>query len=318
VLRDYLPSVMVGLSAGGLLIVWAGPDLHPTWYARVLRTWGRRRGVAVDFVLDPGRRLREGPEIEKALGRLWVRQASAIFVTVGAFGVMFLSLFYGPRLSQSTANSVVVAGVPLVATALAALLLRGFTEPYRTVDGEPRATGAEDYVWPAVRALSWVSAGVAVLVPPLFLVLAAGPAYDGGKLFWEGLVALPLTGVVLVVAVERWLGGVTDVADRTDTALYVWDCLRGRSAKILLALAFANLALGFEFALGGLQGVARVGPPVGMFDQLSLALRLMGLMTTVGLLVVLLQPLAPRLRKRLWPALVRTGRVEFRASLPTA
>jgi hypothetical protein len=53
-----------------------------------------------------------------------------------------------------------------------------------------------------------------------------------------------------------------------------------------------------------------------MFDQLSIAFWLMGLTATVGFFVVLLQPLAPRLRQRLWPGMTRNERVEFGAPLP--
>jgi hypothetical protein len=84
---------------GALIGIHLGPVSGPTWYPRVLRTWGRKRGVRVDFVLGPGRRLREGPEVEVALGRLYVQQLSAIFVGSAGLGLAFLLLFRGPHLS---------------------------------------------------------------------------------------------------------------------------------------------------------------------------------------------------------------------------
>jgi hypothetical protein len=316
VLRDYLLAIAFVLGVSAWIGIHLGPAVAPTWYPRVLRAWGRRRNVRVEFVLGPGFRLREGPEVEVALGRLYVRLLSAIFVACACLGLTGLLLFHGPHLSQSTANSVAVAGLPLLATVVAVLLLHGFFEPYRAPGGQPRVARTEDYVWPATRAVAWVAAGAGVLVPVVFAVLAAGPTYDAGKVFWEGLVCGPLAGSALVVAVERWLRHITDEADVTDPTLYVWDCLRTRAVQILLAVALGNLALGFNSALGGLNGVALVGPDPDWLDLSSTVCWVLQLLASVGCLMAIVQPVAPRLRARLWPGLPPTEPIEFGQALP--
>ena len=315
-LGGYLLGFALVVGIGGWIGVHLGPSLAPTWYPRVLRAWGRKRSVRVEFVLGPGLRLREGPEVEVALGRLYVRQLSAIFVGSAATGLTYLLLFNGPHLSESTANSLAVAGIPLLATVVAVLHLHGFTEPYQAGGGRPRVTRAEDYVWPVTRAVAWVTAGASVLVPVGAAVLAAGPAYDADKVFWEGLVAGPLAATALVVIVERWLRGITDVAEPGDPTLYVWDCLRTRAVQILLAFALGNAAIGFNRALGGLSGVALVGPDPAWLDRVSALCWLLQGLATVGFVLVIVQPVAPRLRARLWPALPPTEPIEFGQALP--
>jgi hypothetical protein len=316
VLRDDLLLVGVVLGLGGWVGVNLGPATGPSWYARALRAWGRRRSVGVDFVLGPGRRLREGPEVEAALGRLYVRQLSATFVALAGFSLSLVLLLHGPHLSESTPNSLAVAGSPLLGTLVAVLYVHGFTEPYRTEGGEERVATVEDYVWPVTRAVAWVVAGASAVVPVGAVLLAVGPAYDAGKVFWEGLVAGPLACTALVVALEHWLGRVTDAAEPGDPTLYVWDAFRARAAKLLLAAALGNGAVGFNRAIGGLNGVAVVGSGRAWVDEVSVVCYLLQVLATVGFLLVLVQPLAPRLRARLWPTLTGAARVEFGRALP--
>src|SRR5262245_36495019 len=174
----------------------------PTWYPRQLRRWGRRRQVRVDFVLGPNRRLREGPEVEVALGELYVRLLQTVFVGCIAVPVSLLLLIHGPHLSQSTVNSWAVAGLPVAATVFAIVQLQELLQPYRTAQGSPRPAGTEDYAWPVVRALAWLLAGAGLLVPVLAGVLAMGPSYDADKVFWEGVVGHPLSGLAVVALVE--------------------------------------------------------------------------------------------------------------------
>jgi hypothetical protein len=316
VVSQYLVGFLVVCSVGGWIGIHLGPLTGPTWYPRVLRSWGRRRSVRVEFVLGQERRLREGPEIEVALGRLYVQQISALFVGTGGFGLAYLLLLHGPHLSESSANSLAVAGVPLLATGAGLLLLQGFTDPYLVGDGQPRVAHAEDYLWPAVRAIAWLTVGASVVLPIAFAVLAAGPSYDASKVFWEGLVAAPLAGLAAVAVVESRLWQVTDVARPDDPTLYVWDCLRARAAQILLAFALGNAAIGFNRGLGGLNGVALQSPDPGWLERASALCWLLQLLASLGFLLVVLQPVAPRLRARLWPTLPPTEPIEFGRPLP--
>lgn len=272
--------------------------------------------MRVDFVLGPGLRLREGPEVEAALGRLYVRLFIGGSVGLGALGLSMLLLLHGPHLSESTATSWAVAGLPTGATVFALLRLRGFTDPYRTEGGRSREATVEDYAWPAVRVAAWLAAGAAALVPVAFGVLAAGPSYDADKVFWEGIVGHPVTGAVVVVLIERWVHRITDVAERDDPTLYVWDCLRTRAVLLLFAFAFMNLVLAFNTAGAGLNGVAQVGPEPAWLDRASALCWLLQLIATLGLILVFAQPVAARLRARLWPGLPPAEPIEFGRALP--
>jgi len=315
VFGDYLLRSLVLLGATALIGLSLTPAMAPTWYPRTLQVWGRTRGVRVEFVLGPGLRLREGHDVEVALGRLYVRLLSVVCVALALFASSYLLVLHGPRLSTSTTNSVAVAGLPLMATLIAVVRLNGFTQSYRTADGHPRGVGVEDYVWPAVRAVTWVSAGAGVLVPVAFALLAAGSTYDADKLFWEGLTSGPLAGAVLVLTLEHWLGRITDVADDTDPTLYVWDCMRAWAVKILLMIALADLALGFNRAIGGLNGVALVGLDPPWLARASVACWLLQGLATLGMVMVAVQP-AARLRARLWPRLSPGQPIEFGTAIP--
>src|SRR5689334_19891558 len=123
-------SLVVGLALTAAFLL--GPAVSPTWYARALHGWGAKRQVRVEFVLGPEHRLREGPAVERALGRLYVRQTVTVFIGLACLGASGLLLSHGPVLSQSTANSLAVAGLPVLASAVAAVQLREFLAPYRT------------------------------------------------------------------------------------------------------------------------------------------------------------------------------------------
>lgn len=313
---DYVSWFLVCLGTGALIGLSIGPRIRSDWYPRVLRRWGSRRAVRVEFVLDGRLRLREGSHVETALGGLYVRLLRVLFAGCGAFGLSYLLLAQGPHLSTSTANSWAVAGLPMAATVYALFQLKGFTDCYRTSAGGSRVAGAEDYVWPVVRALTWLVAAASLVIPVAFAVLAAGPSYDAQKLFWEGIVGHPVAGVLVVVLTERWLRRVEDVAEPDDPTLYVWDCLRTRAVQLLYGFALVNLWLGFETARSGLSGVAQLGPEPDWLPQASALCWLLQLAGWCGFVLVLVQPVAPRLRARLWPGLTADEPIEFGRALP--
>ncbi len=310
---------MTAALVGGLVLTVSfllGPAVSPTWYARALHGWGAKRQVRVEFVLDERRRLREGPRVETALGRLYVRQTVTVFVGLACLGASGLLLNHGPHLSTSTANSLAVAGLPVLASVMAALQLREFLAPYRTEGGSARPVAPEDYLWPGTRAVVWLVAGAGLLVPLLALVLAAGSTYDGGRIWWEGVAGLPLAGVALVVVAERGLHALTDEAAGDDPTLYVWDCLRTRAAQLLLGFGLVDLVLAFDAARTGLGGVALTGAAPGWLGAASVTCWLLQLLSSCGVLLLLAQPLGPRLRERLWPGVPREERIEFGRALP--
>jgi len=98
--------------------------------------------------------------------------------------------------------------------------------------------------------------------------------------------------------------------------LYVWDCLRGLAVQILLIAAFCNAVLGFSRAQGALHGVALVGPEPAWLDSVSTVCGLLQGLASLGFVLVVVQPLAPRLRARLWPGVPPQERIEFGRPLP--
>jgi hypothetical protein len=286
-----------------------------TWYPITLERWGRRRTVGVRFVVLRGRGLREGQDVAEALGRLYVRQLQTFLVACTCFGASFLFSLHGPHLSQSTANSWAVAGFEVAGPLIALLMLREYTQPYRTARGRPRAATAEDYVWPIVRGLAWFATGAAVLVPVMFVVLAAGPSYDWDKVFWEGVTLTPLTGAAVVLVAERRLRTITDHAEADDTTLYVWDCLRARAAKLLFGFAFVTLTIAFNTSIEVLYGVSQIGAEPAWLGRVTTVCWLLQLLSTVGVLLVLV-PSTPRFRSRLWPTLPPAEPIEFGRVLP--
>ena len=313
---DILNVALVAVGLACWLTTSVAPSVLPGWYARTLHGWGARRAVLVEFALDPGRRLREGAEVELALGRLYVRQVTTVYIGMACIGLSYLLLFHGPHLSESTATSLAVSGLPLLASLVAVAQLRGFADPYRTEGGRARPAGVEDYVWPVTRALAWVLAAAAMLVPVGAAVLAAGPSYDAGRVWWEGLTASPLSAVALVVAVEVWLHRTADAADPGDPTLYVWDCFRTRAVQLLYGFAFIDLGMSFDWALGGLNGVALTDAGPAWLESASSACVVLKLASFGALLLLLVQPVAPRLRARLWPGVPPMERIEFGRALP--
>lgn len=311
---DYFALVIITVGLTSIAISVVYPMFAPTWYPRQLQRWGRYRAVGVTFSLLPGLRLREGPEVEVALGQLVMRQTQALYVVVICWLLSDVSVRHGPRLSQSTVNSWAVAGFMVAAALAAALMLRGYLAPYRTEGGSPRPVQAEDYLWPVARACVWCVAAGALLVPVGAVVLARGSSYDAGKVWWEGLVGMPVAGIALVVATELWLRRCADVAERHDPTLLVWDLLRGYAVRLLLATALLVLVEGFQAASAGLRGVALMSgqPPHGTV-AFCRVLMLLGAGTLVMLVV---QGTGRRVRRRLWSQLTPGERVEFGTALP--
>ena len=312
---DVIPITFVLLGVCGGVVLTFGQLVGRTWYPRVLEQWGRRPSVRIRFVVLPGRELREGPAVAEALGRLYVRQIQTIFVGCACIGVSRLLILHGPHLSQSTANSWAVAAFAVAGPLVAVLMLREFTRPYRGAHGGPRAVTAEDYVWPVVRAMAWFAASAAVLMPIMFVVLAAGTSYDADKVFWEGVTLTPLCGAAVVLVAERRLRGITDLAEPDDATLYVWDCLRGRAARLLFGFAFGALVIAFNTAVAVLNGVSQVGAEPAWLARVSTLCWLLEVLSSIGLLLAIL-PMPPRFRLRLWSTLPPTESVEFGRALP--
>ena len=311
---DYPAVLAIAWGLAYVAMSVAYPAFAPTWYPRQLERWGRYRPVGITFTLLPGLRLREGSEVEVALGRLVVRQSQALCLAVVCWSLSGVAVRHGPRLSQSTVNSWTVAGFMVTAALVAALMLRGYLEPYRTEAGSPRPVHGEDYLLPVARASVWCVAAGALLVPVGAVVLARGSSYDGTLVWWEGLVGMPLAGIALVVAVELWLRGGTDHAERNDPTLLVWDLLRGYAVRILLAVAVVVMLEGFQAAAEVLWGVALTSghPPHGAVAFC----RAMMVLSLVALGTLLFQGTGRRTRRRLWPQLAPGERVEFGTALP--
>ena len=309
-----LAVMMVTIAIAGSTGMLVASNILPTWYPRALRGWGRYPWVRVDFVLGPWLRLREGDQVQQALGRMFVRQELAALVPLGCVSASMLVLLVGPRLSTSVLTSVTVAGLVVAAPAVTALMLRDFLSPYRSTSATTsRPARMEDYLVPPVRALVWVVAGSALVIPVTAVLLAAGPSYDASKVFWEGLVAVPLACVAIVVLTERWLRGCDDASTEGDPTLYVWDCLRAQAVRVILGVTMFGVAYAWGSALGSLAGAALLDrhPAPSWLSHCLGAAWLMGLISTLTAVAVVFGVDSRWMRRRLWPALGRKERVEF-------
>ena len=107
--------------------------------------------------------------------------------------------------------------------------------------------------------VTWLAAASVLAVPAGAVVLSMTEAYDGYKIYWEGLVALPLVSAGVLLAAELKTRGVRDKV--TDYALvYLWDALRGRALRVITAIGVYGVCLSWEMAAGGVLGVARIQP----------------------------------------------------------
>ena len=68
--------------------------------------------------------------------------------------------------------------------------------------------------------------------------------------------------------------------------------------------------------LNVLNGVALAGPEPSWLTRASALCWLLQLIATLGVILVFAQPVAARLRARLWPGLAPTEPIEFGRALP--
>jgi hypothetical protein len=299
-----------------MVVLGAGFALRPAPVARahtLLHRFGKRSGI--DFACDARGRLMAGSDFEVFVSRMVWRTTRSLGVVIASLGLSRLLLLSGPPLSRSTVLSLVVAGVAVGGVVGPYFFLRPFLRPF--TGGAPgastRAIRVEDYVSPVRRVMVWLAGTSALVIPFGAVALATTEHFDGSKVYWEGLVGLPLASAGVLLAVELGPHGLRD--NSTDSALlYLWDALRGHALRMITGAATIGVAISWQIASAGLVGVALnrsslpdwVVPAHDMAAFLSLIL----VVTGVGLLVMPTR----RFRARLWSGLapgqkVRVGLV---------
>lgn len=295
-MRDFWPLVLASVGLAGLL--------RPVPVARapqVLRWFGRRVGVA--FTFDERGRLAAGVEAERLVIAMIWRVARANSVFVAGLGIGYLLLLHGPPLSRSTVESVAVASAICASIIGPYLLVRPFFGGFGAREtGASRTAGLEDYLGPVRRVLGWLAALSALVIPLSAAALAEGAVYDGSKIFWEGLVGIPLTAAGVLVALEVQLRRVRD-STVDGASLYLWDGLRARSVRLVTAVATTGIGIAWQMAYGGLNGVAleRSSRHVWVGGASTIAWTLSLVFMITGIVLLLTPPL--RFRRGLWPSL---------------
>ncbi len=285
------------------------PQLLPA--AAVLHRFGRSAGI--DFGYSDEGRLTAGPQAEAVLSRLVWRPTRAVGCFLVFFTLETLLMRHGPFLSQSDTKSMVVAAVVSAGILGPYLVLRQFLQPVSgNQPGSLRpGVSVEDYLSPPRRVVTWLAAASVLAVPAGAVVLSMTEAYDGYKIYWEGLVALPLVSAGVLLAAELETRGVRDKV--TDYALvYLWDALRGRALRVITAIGVYGVSLSWGMAAGGVLGVARIQPfPASPY--LYAVAAALGILLKLTALVLLLMPVG-RFRGRLWPGLAPGTRLRWRAT----
>lgn len=294
-----------------IFCVGAATMLRPTPVARapqVLRWFAKGSGIVFEF--DERGRLASGPEAERLFSQ-WVwrlTRATGCFAAGLALSRLLLSV--GPPLSRSTPQSIAVTVVACGAIVGPYLILRPFLRPLETSNaGTVRpAVVVEDYLSPPLRVLSWLAAASVLVIPVAAVALAMTRSYDGSKIFWEGLVAVPLVSAGVLLAAELESPGARDSV--TDLpAAYLRDLLRSRALRVITACGTAGAATAWSMASAGLVGVSLAGSPrpswVDAAHADTWALSAICAMTALTLLIAPVR----RFRRRLWPGLASGERV---------
>jgi hypothetical protein len=293
-----------------IAVVGIATLVRPTPVARaprILRGVARRSGL--EFVFDERGRLAAGADAERlVIGMFWrTARANGAFLT--GVGLSELVLYNGPPLSRSTAESLAVAGTLCAGIIGPYLLLRPFHAAFGARHGAAlRAVSLEDYLAPPFRVLGWFAALCALTIPVGALALAASDLYDGAKIFWEGLVGVPLASAAVLISVELRARQVRDSTSDT-SSLYLWDVLRVRSLRLITCVGLAGTGVAWQSAVGGLGGVALEG-----FTRPEWVPAAQGVGTCLSLVFIggaglLAFSPSRRFRQRLWPALAENDRV---------
>ena len=258
----------------------------------------------MEFTFGEDGRLSSGAEVEKLLCRIVWRLTRATGCFFAGMALTVVLMMNGPPLSRSDAKSATVALVVCAAVVGPFLLLRRFLRPFSAelVDALRPTTRVDDYLGPLRRVVAWFAGAGVVAIPIGAVALAMTSTYDGSKIYWEGLVALPLSSAGVILAAEIASRGVRDgVGD--PVVVYLWDLLRARSLRRITAIGTFGASLSWNLASDGLVGVAFIGPArPAWVDTAHAVASLMCAVLFICALVLTAVPVR-RFRSRLWPGL---------------
>lgn len=262
------------------------------------------RGSGMEFTFGEDGRLSSGAEIEKLLSKLVWQPTRATGAFVTGMALTLVLMRNGPPLSQSGAKSFAVALVVCAAVAGPCLLLWRFLRPFSAdlVDALRPVTGVDDYVGPLRRVVAWFAGAGAMVIPIGAVALSMTDSYDGSKIYWEGLVGLPLCSAGVIVAAEVASRGVRDGVG-LPVVVYLWDLLRARSLRKITAVGTFGAALSWKLASDGLVGVAFDAPVrPGWVDTAQALGSFFSAVLFICAVVIAAMPVR-RFRSRLWPGL---------------
>lgn len=291
----------------GWLLWWALLGAGVTILAAPAAVGDRRRTLAIcarqlRFAwADQGAGGARGPAAEQAVLVLVarIRRASGAFLT--CFGGAMLVLTVGPALSTSRGMSIGVAALYMGAAIIPLLMVHRFLRPLVDESSEiQRDSAIDDYLSPLARVVVWWTAVGMLGVPVMAVVAARSSAFDGGELWWEGLVGIPLSVVAVVVVVELGSRRLRDSAAQPGM-LHLWDVLRANALGAVLSFTCVVAVTGWLILGAGLHGVALTAEAEPTWVHLLWRItRTVALLQAIGGLVLLTQRW--RFRRRLWPS----------------
>jgi hypothetical protein len=181
------------------------------------------------------------------------RRSSACFYLLVVLTV--LALPNGPRLSTSPTFSVAMAVLVSLAVLAPYCLLRQVLAPFSEGGSGPtREVDLDDYVSPTRRVVFWIAGLGSLAIPVVFVVLAQSDTYDGSRLYWAGLSALPLSCAAVVIELEVRMGALRDQGADAWT-LYLRDALQTRALRRVWTFGAAAAAIAWDMAADALVGV---------------------------------------------------------------
>jgi hypothetical protein len=229
------------------------------------------------------------------------RRSSACFYLLVVLTV--LALPNGPRLSTSPTFSVAMAVLVSLAVLAPYCLLRQVLAPFSEGGSGPtREVDLDDYVSPTRRVVFWIAGLGSLAIPVVFVVLAQSDTYDGSRLYWAGLSALPLSCAAVVIELEVRMGALRDQGADAWT-LYLRDALRTRALRRVWTFGAAAAAIAWDMASDVLVGVGvEPSPPPHWVVAASNDAHAVSVLLGTCACYFWLAP-TRRFRRRLWPFL---------------
>lgn len=299
----WLRLAVLMLVAVDLVRVWL-----PGFGEGLLLRWARRHRMEL--------RELSGPAVKRLLRSIRL-VATGIRVSFLTGSSAYLVAALGPGLSKSSLGSLVAALLLLLAVVVPATIAFSLCKP-RNGDGELRTMMVGHYVgtWRMVTAVALGAFGL--LTPVLAVTAGMSPAYRAQDLWWEGVLVVPLaaiTALVLVLSIAPIVEPCHPPGHTGGGETYTGDVVRATALLVSIGASLWITGTTSEAMIGGLNGVALVGPIPGWAVYASALLKVLSIVQIGAGAVMVAGTLG--LHRRLRPA-PTSFEVPFRGEAPTS